>query len=105
MSFDNMADNLCLTNYESNLKTFKNNRQLWRILCHDCNLYTNSIEAIIIPRFNTDSFWIFAACDKCQTFKSLALKDCYSEKLPSDYLNLPLGKPFMNNIITDKNKK
>ena len=74
-------------------------------MCYDCKSYTESIEPIIIRRYNIQSFGIFATCDKCLTFKTLALKDFYYEKFPRDYFNLPLGKPFINNIITNKGEK
>ena len=86
MSFDTIADNQCFTNYKSNFKTPNNNRKLWRIFCHDSNLYTKSIELIIIRRYNIQNFGIFATCDKCKTFKTLSLKDFYYEKFPRDYL-------------------
>ena len=47
----------------------------------------------------------FATCDKCKTCKTIGLKDIYYEKFPHDYFNLPLGKPCMNTIITDKGEK
>ena len=96
---------MCFINCKSNFKTPINNRKLWRIFCYDCNLYTKSIEPIIIRRYNTQSFGIFATCYKCKTFKTIGLKDFYNEKFPRDYFNLPLGKPFMNNIITNKGEK
>ena len=79
MSFISMADNYnnnqSMINCKSNFKTPINNRKLWRIFCYDCNLYTQSIEPIIIRRYNTHSFGIFATCDKCKTFKIIGLKD------------------------------
>ena len=64
-----------------------NTRQPWKIFCHNCNLYTKRIEHIIIRRYNIQSFGIFAKCDKCKTFKTLALIDIYYEKFPRDYFN------------------
>ena len=102
---NNYNNNQSMINCKSNFKTPTNTRKLWRIFCHDCNLYTKSIEPIIIRRYNIQSFGIFATCDKCKTFKTIGLKDLYYEKFPRDYFNLPLGKPFMNTIITNKGEK
>ena len=62
---ENYSNNQSMINCKSNLKTFINNRKLWRIFCCDCNSYTESIEPIIIRRYNTHSFEIFETCDKC----------------------------------------
>ena len=63
MSFDNMTDNYInnqsMINCKSNFKTSVNKvntRKLLRILCYNCNSYTESIEPIIIRRHNTYSF-------------------------------------------------
>ena len=91
--------------YKSNYNTYINKSKTripWRIFCYDWKSYTESIESIIIRRYNIQSFGIFATCDICKTFKTLALKDFYYEKFPRDYFNFPLGKQFMNDIITNK---
>ena len=66
-------------------------------------MYTQSIERI--RRYNIQSFGIFATCDKCKTFKTLALKDIYYEKFQRDSVNLPLKKQFLNTLITNKGEK
>ena len=112
MLFNRMTDNyrndISVIDCKLVLKTpvnKSNTRQPSRIFCHDCNSYTKSMEPIILPSYNIQSFEIFATCDKCKTFKTLALKDIYYEKFPRDYFKLPLGKPFMNTIITNKGEK
>ena len=109
MSFNNLTDNWrnnqSVINCKSNFKTPINNRKLWRIFCYDFNLFTESIKPIIIRKYNTHSFGIFATCDKCKTFKTIGLKDFYYVKFSRDYFNLILEKLFMNNIITNKGEK
>ena len=98
MLFNNM------TNCKSNCKTpvnKSNTRKPLRIFCHDCNLYTD-LNLLLYEDKTFKSFKIFATCNKCKTFNILALKDIYYEKFPHDYFNLPLGKQFMNTIITNK---
>ena len=105
---DNYNNNQSVINCKSVLKTPVNKfntRKPWRILCYDCNSYTESIEPIIRRRHNTHSFAFLTACEKCDNVKTLALSDYNCEKFPLDYFNLPLHKAFKNNIITDKGEK
>ena len=68
---DNYSNNQSMINCKSNFKTpvdKSNTRKPWKIFCHDCNVYTESIEPIIIRKYNIQSSGIFATCDKCKTF-------------------------------------
>ena len=125
MLFNSMIDQSVI-DYKSNFKTHvnkyttlseqrsrsttlsgqrSNNRKPWRIFCYNCNLYTESIEPIIIRRSNSHSFAFLAACNNCEDLKTLALSDYNCEKFPRDYFNLPLHKSFLNNVVTDKGEK
>ena len=74
---DNYRNNQCVINFKSNFKTpvnKSNTRKPWRILCYNCNLYTESIEPIIIRRFNSYSFAFLAACNKWKFKNSCFIK-------------------------------
>ena len=43
-------------------------------------------------------------CEICKLLKSIALTDFYYQKFPIDYFNLPINKPYLNYIISDKRK-
>ena len=70
MSFFNMSD--CLRNDKS-FDNVKNNDSInirpKRMYCHDCGEYTQSIELIIIRRYNTYVFAIFLMCNQCNKLK------------------------------------
>ena len=105
MSFNNMTDNWrnnqCFTNSKSVYKT----RNPYRIYCHKCNEYTESIEPIILRRYQIHNFCIYAMCEKCKLLTSIALTDFYYQKFPMDYFNLPINKPYLNYIITKQGEK
>ena len=44
-------------------------------------------------------------CEKCTLLKSIALTDFHYQKFPLDYFNLPINKPYLNYIVTDKGEK
>ena len=78
MSFNSMADNYrnnqSVNDCKSNYKTYinkSNTRKPWRIFCYNCNLYTESIEPIIIRRSNSHSFAFLTACNNCENLKTL----------------------------------
>ena len=69
-----------------------------RIYCHDCREYTESIEPIIIRRYNTYGFAILSLCNKCQKLKQCSISDEYHVKFPSYYFDLKSSKFYMNEI-------
>ena len=87
MLFNSMTDNYrndqSVIDCKSNFKTTMNKsttlsdqrsiRKPWRIICYNCKLYTESIEFILIRRFNNHSFAFLAACHNCENLKTLAL--------------------------------
>ena len=75
----NYKNNQSVIICKSNFKIPINNRKPWNIFCHDCNMYTKSIEVIIIRRYNNHSIGIFATFFKCKTFKTHVIQDCYYE--------------------------
>ena len=95
---DNWRNNQCFTNSKSVYIT----RNPYRIYCHDCNEYTESIEQIIL-RYQIYNFCNYAMCEKCILLQSIALTDFYYQKFPMDYFNLPINKPYLNYILTKKN--
>ena len=92
---------MCFTNF----KLFYKTKNPWRIYFHECNEYTESIEPIILRRYQVDNFCIYAICDKCKLLKIIALTDFQYKKFPINYLNLPINKPYLNYIITDYSEK
>ena len=62
---------MCFTNF----KLFYKTKNPWRIYFHECNEYTESIEPIILRRYQVDNFCIYAICDKCKLLKIIALTD------------------------------
>ena len=112
MLFNSMTDNYrndqSVIDCKSVLKAPVNKsniRKPCRIFCYNCNLYTESIEPIIIRRSNSHSFEFLAACNNCENLKTLALSDYNCEKFLRYYFNLPLHKSFLNNVVTDKGEK
>ena len=112
MLFNSMTNNYrndqSVIDCKSNFKTYVNKsttRKPWRIFCYICKLYTESIEPIIIRRSNSHSFAFLAACNNCENLKTLALSYYNCEKFPRDYINLPLHKSYLNNVVTDKGEK
>ena len=89
-----ISDDDCKSNYKT--------RKPWRIYCHECNEFTKCIEPIILRRYNIYNFCIYAMCEKCTLLKSIAFTDFHYQKFPLDYFNLPINKPYLNYIITDK---
>ena len=102
MSFNNMTDNWrnnqCFTNSKSVYKT----RKPYRIYCHDCNEFTESIELIILRRYQIHNFCIYAICEKCKLLKSIALTDFYYKKFPIYYFNLIINKPIKTILLQKK---
>ena len=43
-----------------------------RMYCHECKEYTQSIEPILIRRYNKQTFSILAICEKCSEIKNIA---------------------------------
>ena len=54
-----------------------------RMFCHECKQYTQSIEPILIRRYNKQTFSILAKCDKCSEIKNIALSDDFYKKISS----------------------
>ena len=113
-SFNSMTDNW--KNYQSydNVKNYIHDRIkspsllntslmpvntiLKRMYCHDCREYTDSIEPIIIRRYNTYVFAILSLCNKCQKLKQCSISDEYHVKFSSYYFDLKSSKFYMNEI-------
>ena len=98
---DNYRNNQSVNNCKSNYKT----RKPWRIFCHECNEFTESIEPIILRSYNIHNFFIYAMCEKCTLLKSIALTNFHYHQFPFDYFNLPINKPYLKYIVTDKGEK
>ena len=69
-----------------------------RMYCHDCREYTESIEKIIIRRYNTYVVAILSLCNKCQKLKQCSISDEHHVKFPSYYFDLKLSKFYMKQI-------
>ena len=63
-----------------------------RMQCHECKEYTQSIEPILIRRYNRQTFSILAKCEKCNEIKNIALSDDFCKKFPPYSFNLKLSK-------------
>ena len=93
---DNWRNSQCFANSISVYKT----RNPYRIYCHDCNKYTESIKPIILKKYQIHNFCIYAMCEKCKVLKGIALTDFYYQKFQINYFNLPINIPYFNYIIT-----
>ena len=69
-----------------------------RMFCHECNGYTESIEQIIIRRYNTYVFAILSKCNNCNKLKQCSISDEHHIKFPSYYFDLKLSKFYLNEI-------
>ena len=80
-----------------------------RMYCHECKDYTQSIEPILIRRYNKQTFSILAKCEKFNEIKNIALSDDFYKKFPPYYFDLKLSKFFLNEITDNygikQNKK
>ena len=92
---------MCFYNSKSVYKT----RNPYRIYFHECNEYTESIEPIILRKYQIHNFCIYALCEKCKLLKCMALTDFYYQKFPMDYFNLPINKQYLNYIMNKTGKK
>ena len=72
------------------------------IYCHECKEYTQSIEPILIRRYNKQTFAIVTVCNKCDNTKQCSMSDDFYEKFPLYYFDLKLSKFYINEI---KDKK
>ena len=66
-----------------------------RMYCHECKAYTQSIEPILIRRYNKQTFSILAKCEKCNKIKNIALSDDFYKTFPPYYFHLKLSKFFL----------
>ena len=69
-----------------------------RMHCHECKKYTQSIEPILILRYNKQILSILAKCEKCNEIINIALFDDIYKKFPFYYFDLNLFKFFHNKI-------
>ena len=53
------------------------NNKTKNIFCYECNKYTESIEPIIIRRYQVHSFSISVMCQKCKGLKSWSITDFF----------------------------
>ena len=65
---------------------------------NECKEYTQSIEPILIRRYNKQTFSILAKCEKCNEIKNIALSDDFHKKFPPYYFDFKLFKFFLNEI-------
>ena len=72
------------------------------IYCHECKEYTQSIEPILIRRYNKQTFAIVTVCKKCDNTKQCSMSDDFYEQFPLYYFDLKLSKFYINEI-KDKN--
>ena len=72
------------------------------IYCHECKEYTQSIEPILIRRYNKQTFAIVTVCKKCDNTKQCLMSDDFYVKFPLYYFDLKLSKFYINEI-KDKN--
>ena len=72
------------------------------IYCHECKEYTQSIEPILIRRYNKQIFAIVAVCKKFDNTKQCSMSDGFYEKFPLYYFDIKLSKFYINEI-KDKN--
>ena len=88
--------------------TFNNNfgstvsHQTKGIYCHECKQYTQSIEPILIRKYNKQTFPIVTLCKKCGNTKQCLMSDDLYEKFTLYYYDLKLSKFYINEI-TDNN--
>ena len=54
-----------------------------QIYCRDWGKYTESIQLIIMSKYNTYVFAIFSICNKCKKFKQCSISNEHYEKFPS----------------------
>ena len=69
-----------------------------RMFCHESNGYTESIEPIIIRRYNTYVFAILSKCNNCNKLKQCLISDENHIKFLSYYFDLKVSKFYLNEI-------
>ena len=70
------------------------------IYCHECKKYTQSIEPILIRRYNKQTFANVTVCIKCDNTKQSSMSNNFYEKFPPYYFNFNLSKFYINEIST-----
>ena len=79
----------------------RTNNKTKNIFCYEYNKYTESIEFIIIRKYQVHSFSITVMCQKCKELKSWSITNFFHEIFPRHYFDLKLSRCYMNEF-TDK---
>ena len=66
------------------------------IYYQECKKYRQSIEPILIRRYNKQTFAIVIVCKKCDNTKQCSMFNDFYEKFPLYYFDLKLSKFYIN---------